>query len=287
MHQCPHPDGISRLFIFSLLISAFDYIIGKGRKMNSITFKNPPVNEVIFIIDIDPSFFSAIHYGSLYEIFCSDFPTIQEHPPIQNVNMSSIVDPFTSKDFYPRLWFIGADQSKLIQIQPSKFIFNWRKLKSADEYPRFDHLAPTFIALWERFQSFAQKRSVPQIAKPLRFELTYINHFDESRGWTGPKDNKRLLKFLQPVDVNKFTCAGAESHLFYEQKTTNSTLTLSTKQGSRRPDNTPILLMELNMKHRYIEGESALEWFNSANSTINEIFVELTTLEAHKIWQKV
>ncbi len=93
-----------------------------------------------------------------------------------------------------RLWFLSDDESRLVQVQNDRLIYNWRKTDESGEYPRFDRLRVDFIRECERFASFLEREGQDPIEAD-QVELTYVNDipavFGES-SWSHPERYFRL-----------------------------------------------------------------------------------------------
>src|SRR5690349_15910910 len=88
-------------------------------------FTNPPVTEVVLGVQFNNlSGFQAPHLGLVWEKFRSNFPHIEEHPPIQpafetfgsNPGMS-LVMPLVLPPWMPRIFFVNDDRTQLLQVQ--------------------------------------------------------------------------------------------------------------------------------------------------------------------------
>ncbi|MCK5280857.1 MAG: TIGR04255 family protein, partial [Cyclobacteriaceae bacterium] len=106
----------------------------------TLEFSNAPVIEVILGSQFEGVTFESKSIFDFYNSVKENFPDIQENPPlaalIENIDSPSetrIISGFTSRKF-----FINNSQNKLIQIQPDRFLFNWRKTNNEEEYPHFD-----------------------------------------------------------------------------------------------------------------------------------------------------
>lgn len=74
-----------------------------------------------------------------------------------------------------RCWFVSDDGDRLIQLQPDRFVMNWRKAKTNDEYPSFEVLKQQFDEELRGFIAFARAESLGELAVR-QCEVTYVNH---------------------------------------------------------------------------------------------------------------
>src|SRR6266540_4854231 len=50
-----------------------------------------------------------------------------------------------TSDAPKRYWFLSLDGHDLLQIQPDRFVQNWRKVEGVGDYPRFDAVFARFL----------------------------------------------------------------------------------------------------------------------------------------------
>jgi uncharacterized protein (TIGR04255 family) len=244
-----------------------------------VNFERPPINEVVFGIRLAPKAFLSIHYGLLWEEFRGDFPLASDQAPIFLPDQASSV---AERGLMPRGWFESVDGKRLLQLQPDRFHFNWRQRELAEKYPRFEVLLPEFLKVWDRFfRRCREVRPSPEI-EIASLELTYLNHFDDRSGWKSPSDNSRVLSFFG-LNIPNATLTGSFCQLQYLVEPSIGDLKIGVKQGIRRSDSSPVLVLDLTVSKRF-EGESLEKWFVTARDTINSAFVSITTPEAQKLW---
>src|ERR1041385_7253995 len=122
------------------------------------SFQRPPVNEVICGVTFKPIDSLLVpHLGLLWEKFRESYPECKEVDPLLPV-----IEVFDGKEpqssfavpTLPRLWFISKDENGIIQIQRDRFLHNWRKVRPADEYPRYGVVIEKFRNHLVTFRSF-------------------------------------------------------------------------------------------------------------------------------------
>ena len=132
-------------------------------------FGRPPVAEVALSVQFDPvKDMGGPQVGLLWAKFRSEFPKVDEHPPLDQV-IESFGSPLlptadlrlecVDAPVSLRTWFLNERGDELIQVQQDRFIHNWHKVDESDEYPRYSHLISTFtgelgsgIIQWERLE---------------------------------------------------------------------------------------------------------------------------------------
>src|SRR5438552_8033684 len=80
-----------------------------------------------------------------------------------------------------RVFLIHSDRTYLMQLQPDRFIHNWRKTIDSDEYPNFETAKQKFMRGWELFRGFVSDRQLGSI-EIKGYEVTYVNHIFSEQG---------------------------------------------------------------------------------------------------------
>ena len=81
-----------------------------------------------------------------------------------------------------RLWFYNEAETELVQVQPDRFIFNWKRGLVAAAYPHYEKIRPSFEAQSAHFREFVTSNGLGEI-EIKQCEITYINHIEsESDG---------------------------------------------------------------------------------------------------------
>src|SRR6266566_564057 len=63
----------------------------------------------------------------------------------------------------PRLWFLNESGTELIQVQEDRFIHNWRKTDSGQQYPRYEYIRGRFNSELQLFSSFLEAEKLPRL----------------------------------------------------------------------------------------------------------------------------
>src|SRR2546422_10783360 len=105
-------------------------------------YDNPPVNEVVCGIQFKMLEDLRIpHFGLFWERCNTEYPTCQEVAPllpvIERLGDEDVeIQPPTELPL-PRVWFLNAEDTGIIQLQRDRFLHNWKKGKPTDAYPRY------------------------------------------------------------------------------------------------------------------------------------------------------
>ncbi|MCG8448783.1 MAG: TIGR04255 family protein, partial [Pirellulales bacterium] len=180
---------------------------------------------------------------------------------------------------------------RLIQLQPGRFLFNWRSREEAGPYPHYESLSGDFFALFYEFERFVAEQGLGDI-EPIEYELTYINHVIEEEGWTFPEHINRVVnevswqsqnyQFLPNPDIVIWQCR-------FEFKDQSGGLSIKLNPGRRPTDDKKLFLLELSARGLPVEGprDHIEQWFSNGHEWIVRGFEDFTSEEAQiALWGK-
>lgn len=254
-------------------------------------FTDPPLVEVLLGVQFEPApGITSVHMKDVWDLYRNQFPKIQEYsslPPrfetFGGINLQPPVQIFpTIGGLGRRLWFLSADEDRLLQFQPDRFIANWRKHPSPTTYPRFESIAESYKSNLDALNSYFQK----QFSYELRInqsELTYINYipveeFTDIGKWFSLWHNvvasiESLNAIFTEVihdNTNKpFARLVHSIHTVYATGGTQKAFNLSLVFRGK-PENSNI--------------SSAMDFLVQARESIVKRFAEITTTDAHRAW---
>jgi len=267
------------------------------------SFKNPPLNEVFLGVQYDPiETFNIATYGALYDEFKENFPAVEHHMPIEPYfekiggrkqplgELSRLkLEPLVSAQL-PRAWFINPDGRALIQVQPDRFLRNWRRHDITDKYPRYENIRAEFSNNLDTLISFYQKNEIGSL-KPNQCEISYINHIKADKihsqlndvfvGWSDKYDLSEIAD-VEDVLLNiKHTVKDSNGDFV-------GRLYVKVQPAFTIADDRPIFLIELTVRGRPLgEGlEGVLDFMDLGREKIVRAFTKMTTKEMHDLWER-
>ncbi len=272
----------------------------KKLPMNSSTrvkFDRPPVVEVAC-----SALFSTakplrgIHIGLYAQRIQSDFPQIEEVPPLVPVvefqepgtggaQLTYAVGPLPP---LRRTWFITDDGRNLIQVQEDRFIFNWKKAADDDRYPSYDEVIERFDRHLAGFIEFVTEQDLGPLSYR-QFGLIYVNQIplgppeveiSESRLLVDHVRDTTRPRFLgEPVGVNWVS--------IYELPNHEGRLYM-TAQSARAPDGRRILRLDLTARGVPADTvDRGRAWFDQAHTWITRGFADLTAEDIQqRVWRR-
>lgn len=261
-------------------------------------YKNPPLTEVVCGITFTPmDNLIATHLGILWGAFQPDFPRAEEFAPL--ASQIEIVGEqvlqgkmqFTEVPPLPRQMFLSDNERNVIQVQRDKFLFNWRKLKLDDAYPRYKNVFSSYKEKLEIFEKFLIDGEM-QIA-PVQYELTYVNQISECDVWKSIDELANVfptisLNFEEGLIPSKPENANFRISFLLPDKLGRLHATIKTG-ATRKVDGKKIIVFDLTARGISNEtGKKGMEkWFDVAHEWIVKGFTDLTSKEMQeKIWKR-
>lgn len=261
-------------------------------------FENPPVVETILGLQFStPENFTPAHIGVFWhECLGEEWKNVKVEPPldkqIERLDAQGIfsaqrlsLDPVFPS---PRLQFTNASDERMIQLQDTWFVYNWRKRKG--RYPTYRKLLPDFLGQFSAFLQFVEEKGLGEI-KLNQWEVTYINHILKGTVWNDIQDWESVIPEI-------FGPAAQPPCGILETVNTNWTVLLDDDAGRLR----------VNIRHvrlRGDENEEAIDFrlttrgpikstdekeiksaLGKGHDAIVRTFVEATSAKAQKYWRR-
>lgn len=262
-------------------------------------FDAPPVIETLLSVQFVPlQHYSNAHAGWFWKNYLgSDWDAISEVPRINDQferfesdkkwAPASVVTIRTGPSA-ERHQITRSDGERMIQIQDSRFIYNWKKVEGG--YPSFGTLLPEFKDHYSVFQKFAKDAGNEDL-QPNQWEVTYVNHLIKGEVWESPADWPHLFPWLTPPAINvmeqSFDSIQHDWHLIIGEN--HGRLSVSLKHvrlGS--VDGPEALSLQLTARGPIdLEKGINLETgFEIGHTSIVLSFDAMTSTDAHKLWKK-
>ncbi len=265
-------------------------------------FQAPPVTEVAFSLQFDvlPRF-TAPYIGLLWQKFREALPEIEEHAPLAEalerfglLQTLGLEVQFEDKPPVPRVWFLNADKTNLIQVQSNRFIHNWRKLMTESPYPRYEAERATFLREARILEAFLAENDLGSL-RVNQCELTYVNHIEPAGGWKTHADAPKVFTVLRPAAEIGFLPEREDSgfRLRYVmgggEGDPLGRLHAVMNPGWRTVDQLPVFTLSMMARGAPIGTglEGAFRFFDIGREWIVKGFAELTTKEMHHVWGRI
>lgn len=273
------------------------YPTAAGRRR--VDFQNPPVIETILGVQFVPvRALSLARIGVYWSEIRNQYPTHEVKPPLSPVIEDFSFPPTPRKvgieiaeEPDVRFWFIDHTSTQLIQVQPDRFIRNWRQGEPPHhEYPRYNKLRPRFERDWVGFVGFLEREGLgtPEVNQ---CEVTYINHIELGVGWDSLSDAHRVLRLLKPHEQREFLPQSEMLTLSvrYVMPERKGRLHVAATPAIRRQDGRQVMQLTLTARGRPASSrlEDIVAWFDLGHDWVVHGFVDLTTPAMQQIWGRL
>ncbi|MFN0316576.1 MAG: TIGR04255 family protein [Burkholderiales bacterium] len=262
-------------------------------------FSNPPIVETVLSIQFERlAAMRSVHFGLFWRRVQSQFPNTEERPPLDPI-VEQAVRPipravqvrFEAVETLrlPRFWLLNTAGTEMIQIQNDRFIKNWRKHNTDEEYPRYEKvIKPAFERDVREFIAFIEEEKLGGISVT-QCEVTYVNHIVAGEGWDNWGDIAEIFTFWkQPPGLHY--PGRVEDFVFHAQfpilGPTNEwigRLHVEVQPAHRIADGKPMYAM--NLTARGMLGKD-YDFFDIGRRAVVKSFEHLTTKNMHRVWGK-
>jgi len=267
-----------------------------AQEPNLPSYRQPPLNEVVCGVQYEPlTSFTSVHFGKFWSRVRDMYPKAEDREPLVEVfeggrGMEAQNTVVFQMPPLRRVFYVDDSGNYLLQLQPSRFLSNWRKLKDDDAYPRFDVAYERFVRGWQEFVGFAKDEQVGP-AQVNQYELTYINHIFETNAPfpEAIQDYLGLFSWKNALTLNFLPAPRfANVRLQFALPNGRGTLHVTLNHGKRLADQKGVMVLDLTARgpSRRTDGADMEEWFNAAHETIVKGFTDLTTAEAQTKWER-
>lgn len=266
-------------------------------------FANPPVVEVALSVQFEPlTNLRTPQIGLMWQGIRDRFPKTEEHAPLepsierfggQLSSPGSVRVQVMRQPPVPRCWFSNESGTELIQIQQDRFIHNWRKVGTGEEYPRYERVRETFRRELESFQRFLTEE---QIGEPIanQCELTYVNHMVAKDGWERHGELGAVLSLCAAEYTDQFLPEPEELRMSGSFVIPDDTgaplgrLRFSVEPAFLRSSNQAVLVLNMIARGRPLgDGvQGVLKFLDVGREWIVRGFASITTSKMHAIWKR-
>jgi uncharacterized protein (TIGR04255 family) len=184
-----------------------------------------------------------------------------------------------------RLQIFRRDEERLIQVQNTRFIYNWKKA-AGRPYPSYRALLPEFLQHFDQFAKFVQRESLGSV-EPNQWEVAYVNHLHRGVLWTVLEDLHRTFPAFRPLvpslPSDNFS-GNWVSLISDDQSRKRGRLYVEMKRG--KADSDEIIRLQLTARGPATVDFKLREGFDLGHATIVRSFAEMTSPEAHTHWKR-
>lgn len=243
----------------------------------AIHFDRPPLVEVVCGVVYARLPLSAAHVGLLWQRYGDDFPKTADKPAVRRMSEDAQGQVAIDLTELPRVWFVSDDARRIVQFQPDRLHFNWRKVAEDDEYPRFPAVYGEFLRHRATLDAFLTDAEVSP-THATEYELTYVNRIPCGPAFAGIAEIGAVLpdlawravtpRFLPPPDR-------VQASYTFPLPDGAGQLWVTVRTVRRRQDGELELAMDLTARGA-VGAFTADQWFDLAHTWIVGAFADLT-----------
>jgi len=255
-------------------------------------YSDPPLVEVALSIQFTPvNEYKSVYSSDIWGLFKKDFPKIREVPLTESQfetfggkNVQGFQFQVGAPPVGTRLWFISDDESHILQFQPDLLVTNWKKLRVADPYPRFEGIAESFednIGTLAKYFEFKFKCQIDiNQAEVAYVNIIPVSDFSEFGKWFSLWNDDYLNIESLATNFNEVILDESNKPVARLKHEIHSVLTPDGKGKAFR--------LSLTYKGKPLENDigSAMKFIAAGREAIVSRFDHITTDKAHQTWGK-
>lgn len=217
--------------------------------------------------------------------------TFQEMPKIDDVREEFASEPSFGRPYIRvepagernRVQIIRSGGERMIQLQDSRFIYNWRKQQG--HYPTFATIRPEFDTLYGDFIDYLRDAGLAEPV-PNQWEVIYVNHIPKGSLWSSVSEWPQILTglYIPAAKPNaKFETVAGEWR--YRLATDRARLHIALRHG--RTEVGEVLILQLTARGPVdtSRGMAMDDGFALGHEAIVNTFEEITSHRAKEAWK--
>lgn len=262
-----------------------------------VKFERPPIVEVAcgVLFSTHPPIQTA-HIGAFWESVRSQLPRLEDAPPlipvVEEPDASSL-ESWEVGSLPPmrRVWMLSNDGKILIQVQPDRFLFNWKRMSEDDSYPSYQNVIKSFEDYLRKFLGFCSAYGISEI-RYRQYELTYVNHVGSGNGLNDVGFDSLLIDHMRDSKPRRFLPRPELISWTSAYPLPNEKGRLHITAQTVRHQILKESIVRLDLTARGISPDTTdsgrREWFDMAHEWITQGFADVTNplLHGEKIWRR-
>lgn len=261
---------------------------------NPVDFDRPPVAEVALAVQFAAAVTDdATTLGRFWPRIQERYPIVATQPALPPMledfdsTQPQVMFQMLSGPPASRYWLQTSDRAGLLQVQPDRIAYNWRKEPGDVPYPRYEHIRREFVDLYDIFGQTCAEQGSELV--PTWCEVTYINPI-ETFSMGGDLDVARILRRLHPFDLlgmgTPEHTSLAEQYVLVRDTGPYGRFYVNVSSGVRLEDNADLLLITLTVRGKASTPDSAgvVAFLDDGRDLIVRGFKDMTTAAMHVEW---
>lgn len=268
-------------------------------------FGKPPVIETAIGVQFKPlTKMRVTDYGLLWQVLspAGEFPIVEERNRLpreieeqDDAGKQMLFQAWISHvQELQRVLFISAqsdDGQKLIQIQPDRFLQNWRRKSLNDEnYPSYKKNRSEFETRYLQFINFAKTNELGDVV-PDQCEVTHVNRIPVEAGVSRGDMLRNCFPALTNFgDFNLFKSEPEKivAHWSYWIEPMNGRLRIDITPVMLKKDKQHVIDFRITARGTPfgIDADDILQWLDYGHYFVVNAFASITSPEMHIKWVK-
>jgi uncharacterized protein (TIGR04255 family) len=185
-----------------------------------------------------------------------------------------------------RTQVVREGDERMIQLQDSRFILNWRKRTSA--YPSFEVVLQQFRSIYPAFQRFVIDVDKGPLEEN-QWEVTYVNHIPQGELWQTPRDWVAIIPAtVFPSAPEGLSGETLSANWRFGINGERGRLYVSVRHAKVNTSNEVVLQLTLTARGQIDVDKkwAAEQGFVIGHAAIVQTFTEMTSAEAHAHWKR-
>lgn len=190
-----------------------------------------------------------------------------------------------------RVQIIQSGERRMVQVQDSRFILNWRK-GGEEPYPSFDTLSQEFWKIFPAFERFCVDAGLGDVQQN-QWEVTYVNRVPRGELWQNATELRKIIPQLSlPTGVAVAAVVADPISLDWRFAFPNDRgrLYIGAVHARSSPDFSSDEFIQITCTARGAVDHDK-DWdlksgFDLGHDAIVRTFTAMTSAEAHKVWKR-
>ena len=257
-------------------------------------FERPPIVELAVGVQFAPlTEFSSAHVGVFWhECLGNDWKKATDAPPLADQfelfgeqkrwrvpGLELRLDPVGT----PRVQIANDSGDCLIQIQSTRFLYNWRKRET--HYPSFEEVRDQFERHFQAFSAFAARVPLGKLV-PNQWELTYVDSVPQGDLWQSVVDCQDVFPCLRlPAFSSRVLTESVAIEYQLEIAPKRGRLHIGVGIGRNGGDPTPTILLQFTARGPIGKDPSDLRnGLEAGHTAALEAFLAMASDKAKHHW---
>jgi uncharacterized protein (TIGR04255 family) len=184
-----------------------------------------------------------------------------------------------------RLQITNAAGDRMIQVQPTRFHYNWQKRDVV--YPSYRTMKAEFDSLFTAFRKFAADAKLGAVS-PNQWELTYVDQIPRGTLWDSPADWHKILPGLFPSvgALGGYALESVVGEWHYVIEPARGRIHVALQSGRTSATGIDVLNVQTTARGpiRQEPGWGLDEGLELGHDAVLAAFLEMTSSDAHEAW---